>query len=248
MESARACPPLVVATPRIAACYYYMLGLNVTCIVGGVGSTYGDSFKSPSHPWHDLVSKKQSLDDLAGYQWESATGIGLVLGFNGVRALDFDHCTEHRNDLIEEVLYALELPLDYEWVTITHSGFHIIFRCSSCSYIRGRHSAFLPGNRHKGRFHRYEVRWEDHLVIPPTIKRTAPIGDVRSYWKLRPSKESLNDCLGLDWHYRFRAHQFPSIQPSVVKPCALEMLMVSLSASSEVDGSLLTSASSTDLL
>jgi len=110
--------------------HYYNFGLNVTHI-----STDRKDFhfpeenilKTPSHIWTDLLNRRQSLEELHSFNWDNACGIGTVLQFNNLRALDIDGC--NNMNLIQNFLKALDLPKDYEWVVKSGSrnGFHIIF-------------------------------------------------------------------------------------------------------------------------
>ncbi|MBA7518860.1 hypothetical protein ES705_10934 [subsurface metagenome] len=39
---------------------------------------------------HKIQNLRQSLSEMQGFDWENSKGIGTVLGFNNLRALDFD--------------------------------------------------------------------------------------------------------------------------------------------------------------
>jgi DNA polymerase III subunit epsilon len=147
---------------------YYNFGFNVTCILGE-RRLYTDPgpnvLKSPSHEWLDLSSRRQSLEELHLYEWQNAVGIGVVLGFNELRALDIDDCSDP--NIAIDMLEILGLPPNYEWITISGSrnGFHILFYAKEHDYIatEGKIRAFKSQF-----FKRLELRWQGHLVLPPS--------------------------------------------------------------------------------
>lgn len=149
--------------------YYYNFGFNVTCILNERNEHTDPGpniLKSPSHEWIHFRHTCQSLDTLHTYQWEKAKGVGLVLGFNNLRALDIDEC----NDLsiIPDFLEILDLPQDYEWVmkSGSHNGFHILFYAEEHKFevAKDKIKAFKAD-----RFKHIELRWIGHLALPPSI-------------------------------------------------------------------------------
>ena len=164
---------------KVLANYYYNLGFNVTHI-GFDRSGYNindkstlqhwDSIlKSPSHDWEHLKIKRQSISELNSFDWQNATGLGVVLGFADLRALDIDECS----DLItlKQICRALKLPEDYEWIVKSGSGYHILFYADEHTYSlqSGKVKAFKPQSEYKNLFKHIELRWHDHLVLPPSI-------------------------------------------------------------------------------
>ena len=122
--------------------------------------------KSPSHEWTHFSHTRQSLNTLHAYQWEKAKGVGLVLGYNNLRALDIDEC--HDLSIIPDFLNILDLPQDYEWVmrSGSHNGFHILFYAEEHKFevAKNKIKAFKSD-----RFKHIELRWIGHLVLPPSI-------------------------------------------------------------------------------
>ncbi len=175
---------------------YHYFGINITCIKGRpedkVTYLYDDPitgvelrhpFKEPSDPnWKNYFNEEQDIDYIHNQDWENASGIGAVIGFNGLRALDFDDVyflnPNHRNiekfDLfVGKVLDLLNLPSDYQWVVKSGSGcgFHVIFKTKDISDLQCDSVGFVPSHKaisEYGRFERLELRWKDHLVLPPS--------------------------------------------------------------------------------
>lgn len=154
--------------------HYYNFGFNVTHI-----STDRKDFhfpeenilKAPSHIWTDLLNRRQSLEELHSFNWDNACGIGTVLQFNNLRALDIDGCNDM--NLIQNFLKALDLPEDYEWVVKSGSrnGFHIIFYAPEHLFDKepNRTTAFSPNLHNESIFKHIELRWSGHLVLPPSV-------------------------------------------------------------------------------
>ena len=229
MNEATPNPPIIIASPRLAAYHYYGLGLNITCITGGRLAAQGNPYKTPSHRWRQYTATRQRIEDLDSYSWGDASGVGLVLGYENIRALDFDDCLDSREELIQELLFALGLPLDYEWVTLTHRGFHIILRCKKSSFVDGPYSAFRPSPAFEGMFGSYEIRWCDHLVLPPSLHSQVPVTDFKSYWECRLSSANKINSLRIDYHYVHRSGEFPAGLPIEVEADLLDSLVVKLS-------------------
>lgn len=175
---------------------YHYFGINVTCIKGKPGDkvTYlhddpwtgielRHPFKEPSDPnWKDFFDEEQDIDYIQKQEWDDASGIGAVIGYKGLRALDFDildvlninHSNLEKFDkFVTKVLGLLQLPLDYQWVVRSGSGdgCHIIFRTKEISDLECDSVGFVPSQKSVkefGKFERMELRWKDHLVLPPS--------------------------------------------------------------------------------
>lgn len=160
---------------RQFALYYFNFGFNVTHIVPQKQlNRYGEYeyiLKKPSHEIKNLTRKKQSIEDVLAFKWEEAIGIGAVMGFDNLRSIDIDGCT---NEIfIYEFLSKIGLPNNYEWVVRTGSqnGFHIIFYADyhhfylPKSEIRSLYAIkeYLPFFKH------LELRWTNHIVLPPSL-------------------------------------------------------------------------------
>lgn len=129
------------------------------------------TLKASSHDYAHLVSKIQSMEDLLSHDWEKATGLGTVMGVNNLRSIDIDGCDDE--EFVSMLLKEFKLPEDYEWVVKTGSGkgFHIIVYSKEHSYdvSAGNNVAFFPKQEFKDIFDHLELRWENHIVLPPSL-------------------------------------------------------------------------------
>jgi hypothetical protein len=172
---------------RLWANYYYNMGFNITHIIPSLNEGKAKNpYKSPTNDRHKIKNCRQSLNDVQSFYWEISTGIGVVLGFNNLRCIDFDFDiidTNHNfgddeiNLFIKAVLKLLNLPSNYEWVTKTPSGgFHILFYAGdhNLKVIDNKTKAFLPNKKYydsffnRVKFSHIELRWDKHLVLPPS--------------------------------------------------------------------------------
>ena len=158
----------------VYANYYYNFGFNVTCITGirtEFNVTDRTLLKAPNHEWIHFQNTRQSLETLRSYDWDKAVGLGVVLGYNNLRALDIDGCTDF--NAVYHFLDSLLLPHDYSWIVKSGSreGFHILFFCEQHKFniIKDRVKAFKPNNEHSELFKHVELRWQGHLVLPPSV-------------------------------------------------------------------------------
>lgn len=178
---------------EITAYIYNIMCINITQIEGSEslnrkihneayeyydpGTTYMgvdilkfDSFKNPiDKNWKDYIFTPQDKDFIANLEWKNKTGIGIICGFNNIRAIDidslgcFDNCdygfwsnprskSDNKFDsFIEYCLYLLNLPKDYKWVVRSGSGrgIHIIFKCEDIEGIDIDVTAFTPNKKLK---------------------------------------------------------------------------------------------------
>lgn len=112
--------------------HFYSLGLNVTCIGNyrnEANITDNNLLKCPNHHWMHFIKDRQNADILNDYDWNNATGLGLVLGYDNLMAIDIDGCIDY--DFVKLLCKELRLPESYEWIiqSGSGSGFHIILRC-----------------------------------------------------------------------------------------------------------------------
>ena len=156
----------------IYANYYYNFQFNVTCITNIRNDFNKDGHlkKAPSHKWTHFISERQTLNTLTSYDWSNASGLGVVLGYNKLRALDIDGCNDI--NLMTEFLNILKLPANYKWLIESGSknGFHIIFYCENHNYEveNNKIKAFKSSDKFKSIFKHIELRWIGHLVLPPS--------------------------------------------------------------------------------
>jgi hypothetical protein len=154
--------------------YYYNMGFNITHIVPKVNQykeNCRNPFKSSTNDRTNLGDLRQDLEDLQTFNWNDAVGIGTVLGFNNLRALDFDGCSNIQ--FIQTVIEKLNLDKSYEWVVKSGSdnGFHILFYADMHNYLHNNDmtKAFIPNQNNILKFSRMELRWTKHLILPPSL-------------------------------------------------------------------------------
>ena len=122
--------------------YFHEMDMNISC-VSTQTTKYNFLFgpkrlKAPTYDWEKYQQERQPLDILQGYDFEKALGIGLILGYNNLAAIDIDGCVDE--EIVYLILEKLGLPKDYSWVVKSGSqaGYHIIYRTKlpSIDYIR----------------------------------------------------------------------------------------------------------------
>lgn len=168
--------------------YYRLFNMNITQMKWSESLKNEKSFKEPIDTgWALYKHEAQPLEYLLSMNWNNSAGIGLVLGFNKYRAIDVDDvdmfnllCTygdeeTGLNILINKFLSILGLPDNYPWVVKSGSGkgFHIIFKCDDIDEKIDSISFEPNDNYNDGHgsyeFLRIELRWSDHLILPPSI-------------------------------------------------------------------------------
>jgi hypothetical protein len=144
-------------------------------------------YKSPTNDRHILKNRRQTIEELNSYDWENASGIGVVLGFNNLRAIDFDFERLRGdgnnqiilNDFCRKVLELLNLPAKYEWVTYTpNDGLHILFYCDdhpfkvkenlTKAFTPNENWCYLSNDLDYLNFTHLELRWNKHLMLSPS--------------------------------------------------------------------------------
>jgi hypothetical protein len=150
------------------------MGFNITHIIPKVNQykeNCRNPFKSSTNDRTNLGDKRQAHSEFEAFNWDDAVGIGTVLGFNNLRALDFDGCKDFQ--FIQTVLEKLNLDKSYEWLIRSGSenGFHIIFYAEMHKYLpdNERTKAFIPNQNNALNFSRVELRWTKHLILPPSL-------------------------------------------------------------------------------
>lgn len=168
--------------------YYRLFDMNITQMKWSECHKKNiKTFKEPIDTnWERFKTELQSLNYLLSLNWDNSSGIGIVLGYNQYRALDVDiyndfifkiyYPDDGLNGFINEILTQLNLPLDYPWVVRSGNGygFHIIFKNGGGNATIGVDSlSFEPNDSYNNLgqpfFSRMELRWCDHLVLPPSL-------------------------------------------------------------------------------
>lgn len=157
--------------------HFYNLGLNITCISNRLTeNNFYDSniLKAPYHKWKHLKSERQKEGELNLFEWNEATGIGTVAGFNNLRILDIDGCSN--DNFINDILIILGLPKHYEWVVKTGSqdGYHIYFYSDVLDDLEENQvcSTFPSNKDNIGLFEKMEVLWSTHVVLPYSFHKS----------------------------------------------------------------------------
>lgn len=134
--------------------------------------------------WHN---EGQGIEDVMSFDWTRATGVGLITGFNGYRALDIDNidCSDLEYDestVIRYILLSLNLPVNYSWIVKSGSGkgYHIIFRTDALLDMSKSNYTFTPNRRIiddvpvdlRVSFEKIELSWNFFLILPPSIHHT----------------------------------------------------------------------------
>lgn len=190
--------------------------------------TFKDFDQSWPYKLEDFSNSQQKKSFILSQNWYRNSGIGLVLNWNDYHAIDVDgvllgddpnfgYRGVPMNELIAGMLDGLGLPDDYPWVVKSGSkrGFHIIFKAkfsdgivSTSSYNANSSNSFWLDNDlcPVGMFNRLELRWDNHLILPPSIHSS---GYKYEFWKdvpdYCPSEISLKNIDDLIFRYCGRA-------------------------------------------
>lgn len=180
---------------QLQATYYHSMGMNIAPIYGHEENP--SSFKKPGvdiSKWH---KERQSIEDIMSFNWADATGIGLITGFNGIRAIDIDGVKDDfltdffKYRFLGELLEDLGLPIDYDWLVLSGSGngCHIIFRNDDIPEMILENYSFQPGSFSEGykiyrysAFDRLEISWNYFLVLPPSCSASKPNKESYGFW------------------------------------------------------------------
>lgn len=119
---------------EIYARYYHELNFNVTYVSNKITAyNFGNPnpLKGAANPYKHLYESRQDIDELLTFDWDSALGVGAIIGLNNIMLIDIDGCIEYK--LIEKICEFLKIPKDYEWIIETGSGagYHLLFECAS---------------------------------------------------------------------------------------------------------------------
>jgi DNA polymerase III epsilon subunit-like protein len=171
---------------QLYAKHYKKLGLNVTCISNEVteANFYSKNLlKAPNHNWRHLTSVRQHDNEYNDLNWNNATGVGCVSGYDSLVAIDIDGCTDY--SLLDSILDILQLPRNYEWVTQTGSknGFHVIVKCENNLLSPEQVvTTFPPNKESRHLFEKIEILWKTHVILPPSLHKS---GNIYSFLNCR---------------------------------------------------------------
>ena len=209
---------------KIMSIYYHSLDMNLTVVQGRYPNK--TSFKAPivkeGMLLDNLYYSKQDTSVLLKQDWLNASGMGLVLGWNDFRALDFDNFTSYvfgdvdysqyeMDTHITSCLKRLGLPSDYQWVVWSgsKSGFHIIVRIEN---FGEKDSAPISYSYMANQKQRIELRWKGHLMLPPSIhnsgycyefyRRNVPTS-LPQYVKLGDVDKLLDEYCGKNYYKQY---------------------------------------------
>jgi hypothetical protein len=103
-----------------ALLYHNMFGFNVLPL----------KMKQPIIEWKQWTDKHQAEQDIENMPWDNATGLGAVMGIDGLCNFDLDGVSNP--EIVEILLHELGLPERYPWVVQSGSGagFHVYFKCA----------------------------------------------------------------------------------------------------------------------
>ena len=196
---------------QLYASFYQNFGMNITHIKGGLAGAemiidsdgngsvqvvdydqYKRGYKTPTDlEWEKYATVTESKEYILQQDWDNATGIGLITGYNEIRAIDIDKLytgneygalnmrEEASFEFLNKCLNMLDLPSNYPWVVRSGSGqgFHIIFYAKDIEGLYINNKAFSPNNNwiytnYNGgiepKFEKIELNWKFHLMLPPS--------------------------------------------------------------------------------
>ena len=200
---------------QLYATYYHSMGMNVAPIYGRDDDP--STFKKPGvdiNKWH---RERQSIEDIMSFNWVDATGIGLITGFNGIRAIDIDSIKDtkileepYKNKIIGRILKQLNLPDDYQWVVKSGSGkgCHIIFQSDYLPDMQRDNFAFATMDSRSvldygiitTDFKSMEISWNFFLVLPPSMYKDCKESYMfwyRDFPSSKPSRISNDNLINL---------------------------------------------------
>lgn len=141
--------------------------------------------KRPAIPYERLGLGKrvQMSSEIRERKWDGAN-IAVINGVNHVRSVDIDACD--KPEVLEAVLTALGLPMDYGYIAVTPGktgGYHIHFICRETLETDKSVLVMYPSQSDAG-FKQIEFRWHNCLtMLPPSIH---PNGN-RYEWLVDPT-------------------------------------------------------------
>lgn len=163
---------------ELLANHFHKMGLNIFCTINELSENNFYSFDKLKHPFYctkPFLKKRQPIDVLKSYNWEKVNGIGLIVGFENLRVIDIDGCSNI--DFINDIVELLDLPKNYEWIVKSGSGdgFHIYFYSDKRYYADNWNiTSFMPNKHNTGLFEKIEFLWENtHSILPNSIHKSS---------------------------------------------------------------------------
>lgn len=184
--------------------YFNNLGLNLytaSHIKNIFNSNEANMLKCPNINWEKYKNIKQEPNDISFLKEQQSCGFGIILGFNNIYSLDIDGYLDET--IIYNLLYILELPLDYEWVIKSGSGigFHIIFSCSDLKDYEDKTLAYFA--RYENRdFAKLEFKFQGHSILPYSLHETGNYYDFyNKIPKHSPKEVKFENLKLIELHY-----------------------------------------------
>ena len=124
--------------------------------------------------WADWRHKKQTIEELKGYDWDSAKDIYAIVGKKGFRVLSIlrvaNESIDLRTLLVERALSLLGLPYDYPWI--------VDYGDAICVFVESADD--IPGMKSQ-KYRDIELLWQDTLVLPTS-------GSIHFFYGEQPQK------------------------------------------------------------
>lgn len=80
-----------------SANYYHSLGFNIIATTNKVTiQNFSDNniFKAPSAEWLNIDERCQTVTELDSINWGESIGVGTILSWNNLCAIDLDGCLD----------------------------------------------------------------------------------------------------------------------------------------------------------
>lgn len=126
------------------------------------------------HTWKHLCATRQTIEELRGYPWATAGGVGVIMGVGGWRGFDLDHATTQAP--LDQLRATLGLSADYAWQYRSGSGegYGLVIICDdpmpadTLPSKKKESSVFWGYPEQSAVFDHLELRWNQHCVLPPS--------------------------------------------------------------------------------
>ncbi len=175
--------------------YYRRLGLNLTIVdreeENHLGS-FGNYLKAPVDSGESYQIHEQDDSYFESIDWGNTSGLGAVLGYNGLMCIDLDWVFSP--SILNKVLAILGLPEKYDWVIATGSGlgYHIIINSPfpdkensllclppqfksihenllGVLFREGEEvSSFYVVDKYRNQLEKIDFMWKLHSMLPPS--------------------------------------------------------------------------------